>query len=71
MSYRSLHTFAKYNYIGASRFPLMQKMREYFLDFSALNNEEKISMTLTEACRFPPIMEKIMLCGLTDFIADF
>ena len=43
----------------ANRFPLMQKMREYLVDFPALNDKAKVAMILTAQCQIPSILNKI------------
>ena len=40
----------------ASRFPLMLKMREYYIDVPALN-EGEVQMILTAACQIPSNMK--------------
>ena len=42
-----------------SRFPLMKKMMEQYIDFPTLNDEAKVVLILTAACRSPAIMKKI------------
>ena len=41
-----------------SRFPLMKKMMEYCIDFPTLNDEAKVVLILTAACRSPKNYEE-------------
>ena len=38
---------------------LMKKMKEHYIDFPIFNNEAKVVLILTAACRSPAIMKKI------------